>query len=142
MFAIAPALRTRPSSQTNAVSLSPSTNTSGAISAHTPRGADSGNLIAMALAVDCAVDVTAALASTQTAAVLYGMRQRGPFARLGQWNDANRSDRERALERVRVELGNDEFERNAALGAAMSYDEALDYTLYELDRLLAEIENP
>ena len=30
-----------------------------------------------------------------------------------------------------AELGDDEFERNAALGAAMSYDEALDYTLYE-----------
>ena len=68
------------------------------------------------------------------------MRERGPIAHLGQWNDAHRIDRERAVERVRTELGDDEFERNVALGAAMSYDEGLDYALAELDRLLAQVE--
>ena len=105
-------------------------------------GADIGDVIAIAVAMGAAVEVIATLGATQTAAVLYGLRERGPFAGMGSQNDAHRIDRERTVERVRAELSDDEFERNAARGAAMSYDEGLDYALAELDRLLAEIEDP
>ena len=39
---------------------------------------------------------------------------------------------------LRASLGTDGFERAAALGAAMTYDELVEYVLGELERLLAE----
>ena len=103
------------------------------------RGADTGDVLGMALAVGCAIEVIAILGSTQSAAVLYGMLNHGPLAQLW-WNDAQRIDRIRTVERIRAELTDDEFERSAALGAAMSFEEGLDYALADLNRLRAEVE--
>ena len=50
--------------------------------------------------------------------------------------EAELQDREHALGVLRASLGTDGFERAAALGAAMTYDEVVEYTLGELERLL------
>jgi hypothetical protein len=45
-------------------------------------------------------------------------------------------DRQRALERLEADLGADPYAAAIALGAAMTYDEALDSTTRALDALL------
>ncbi len=47
-------------------------------------------------------------------------------------------DRDRALRALRTSLGADAYERALGVGSAMTFDEVVDYTLDQLERLLAE----
>ncbi len=48
------------------------------------------------------------------------------------------TDRQAALDRVRAQLDPDRYDAAHATGAAMTYEQTVEYTLAELDRLLAE----
>ncbi len=75
----------------------------------------------------------------EPAAVIAGAEDDGA---LVAWDytgaDDEREDHEHALGVLRESLGTADFERAAALGAAMTYDEVVEHVLGELERLLAE----
>ena len=48
-------------------------------------------------------------------------------------------EHEAVRDRVRAELGEDDYAAATARGAAMSYDDILGFTLGELDRIVAEL---
>ena len=72
--------------------------------------------------------------------MITGAETEGPLAVSdGQAGvDAELEDHAAGARSVRAALGPDAFESAAALGAAMTYDEVAEYTLGELERLLAE----
>jgi hypothetical protein len=80
------------------------------------------------------------LGHPEPAAVLAGAETDGPLA---QWTTglvgvrAELQDRDEALNTLRASLGPDAYARTAARGAAMTYDEIVEYTLNELEQLLA-----
>jgi hypothetical protein len=72
------------------------------------------------------------------AAVLTGVVNDGPLA---EWDaltgvEADQQDRERAHDAMLAALGSDRYQHATARGAAMSYDEVVDYARSELERLL------
>ena len=48
------------------------------------------------------------------------------------------ADRQAALDHARAQLGPDRYDAAHATGAAMSYEQIVEYTLAELDRLQTE----
>ena len=99
----------------------------------------SGNRTMLAGALNRTKLALVELGYPEPAAVLAGAETDGP---LVPWNingsDAELQDRDDALGTLRASLGPDAYERTAALGSAMTYDEIVEYTLDELERLLAE----
>jgi hypothetical protein len=99
----------------------------------------SGNRTMLAGALNHTKLALVELGYPEPAAVLAGAEADGP---LVPWNttgsDAELQDRDDALETLRASLGHDAYARSAALGSAMTYDEIVEYTLDELERLLAE----
>ncbi len=76
----------------------------------------------------------------EPAAVLAGAEADGP---LVPWNlfdgvPVELQDRDHALRVLRDSLGAEGYERTAGVGAAMTFDEVVGYTLEQLERLLAE----
>jgi predicted ATPase/class 3 adenylate cyclase len=76
----------------------------------------------------------------EPAAVLTGVVTDGPLA---VWDalagvEADQQDREQALDAMLAALGLDRYQHAAARGAAMSYDEVVDYAGGELERLLVD----
>ena len=51
---------------------------------------------------------------------------------------ADVAERDAILDRARAQLGPDRYDAAYAIGAAMSYEELVEYTLAELDRLQTE----
>ncbi len=76
----------------------------------------------------------------EPAAVLAGAEHNGPLAawHIADCAEAELQDREHALSALRASLGPHAYGRTAALGSTMTYDEIVEYTLNELERLLAE----
>jgi predicted ATPase/class 3 adenylate cyclase/tetratricopeptide (TPR) repeat protein len=68
----------------------------------------------------------------EPAATLVGALTRGALADVGNF-PLVAGGRARTLERVRVELGNDSTDRLVAQGAAMTYDEIINYALQHLE---------
>ena len=68
----------------------------------------------------------------EPAATLVGALTRGALADVGNF-PLVAGARARTLERVRVELGEDSTDRLVAEGAAMTYDEIIDYALRHLE---------
>ena len=70
---------------------------------------------------------------SEPAAVLAGAEHTGPLAAWSiDESAAELQDREHALWALRSSLGPDGYERTAALGSTMTYDEIVGYTLDEI----------
>ena len=74
----------------------------------------------------------------EPAAVLAGAEIDGPLVDWHNSEKAELADAEHAVSTLRASLGDDAYERAAARGAVMTYDEVVEYTLDEVERLLAE----
>ena len=75
----------------------------------------------------------------EPAAVIAGAEADGPLVpwSFGDGVPVELQDREHALRVLRESLGAEGYERAAAVGAAMTFDEVVEYTLDELERLSA-----
>jgi hypothetical protein len=100
----------------------------------------SGNRVMLAGALYRTRFALVALGDSEPAAVLTGAETEGPFAAWDVYANAEPEiqDRELALDTLRTALGPNEYGCAFARGAAMTYDEVVEYTLNELDRLLAD----
>jgi hypothetical protein len=98
-----------------------------------------GSRPSIVITLTVGVDVLATLGYAEQAAVLAGVITGGPLAPLiaDRIDSTEQVSLERALAPVREKLGADGYARCTARGAAMSYDEIIDYTLTELDQLPA-----
>ena len=96
------------------------------------RAHDSGQLVMLAFVLSCGVNVAVDLDAPELAAMLGGAITDGSLA------DLVRADRRAALDHAQAQLGPDRYDAAHATGFAMSYDRIVEYTLAELDRLLAE----
>jgi predicted ATPase/class 3 adenylate cyclase len=103
---------------------------------------DIGDRPGMAATLRISVSVLVELGYYEPAAVILGAITNGSLAALTAFVRAELRVWEGAGETVRTELGPDGFERSAALGAAMSYDELVDSILHELDRILCDLPSP
>jgi len=86
----------------------------------------------LAFVLSCGVNVAVDLDAPELAATLGGAITDGSLA------DLVRADREAALDHAQAQLGPDRYDAAHAAGFAMSSDRIVEYTLAELDRLLAE----
>ena len=88
--------------------------------------------------LDRAVVALSALGSPEHAAVAGGAVTGGPLAHLSFLPDMERRERADALERARAELGDDAYHAAITRGAAMTYEQNLEYWINELGRLIDE----
>ena len=103
------------------------------------RAHDIGQLVILAFVLSCGVNVAVDLDAPELAATLGGAVTDGSLASLTYLVDALlRADRQAALDHARAQLGPDRYDAARATGIALSYDRIVEYTLSELDRLLAE----
>jgi hypothetical protein len=98
---------------------------------------DKGDRPMLVLALDRGIQVLADLGESEPATVLAGIALDGPLSALSNLPVAEHTDREHVLQRLRVELGDAQYEKARLRGAHKSYDEVVSYTLGELDRLAA-----
>ena len=96
------------------------------------RAHDSGQLVMLAFVLSCGVNVAVDIDAPELAATLGGAVIDGSLTYLV------RADRQAALDHAQAQLGSDRYDAAHAKGIAMSYDRIAEYTLAELDRLLAE----
>jgi predicted ATPase/DNA-binding SARP family transcriptional activator len=98
----------------------------------------SGNRAMLAIALYRTRLALVELGYSEPAAVLTGVETEGPFAEWDVFGNAEPEtrDRELALHTLRAALGPEQYARAFARGAAMTYDEVVEYTVGELERLL------
>ena len=99
---------------------------------------DSGNFNSFAGSLNGALPVLVQLDYPQSVAVLAGITTRGALAAVSLLSDDEQQERNQAMEAAQARLGPDAYEHALARGAAMTNDDAVTYTLKELDRVLAE----
>jgi predicted ATPase/class 3 adenylate cyclase len=105
----------------------------GVVGAH-----DSGQVsVLLSWVLSYGVSVAADLDAWEFAATLGAALTDGPLAGMIYGNPAL-ADRQAALDHARAQLGPDRYEAAHATGIAQSYQQIVEYTLAELDRLLAE----
>jgi predicted ATPase/class 3 adenylate cyclase len=100
---------------------------------------DSGQRLAVSRALDNGVSVAADLGAWELAATLDGAvldAQRLGLSRIA--GATERAARSAALAHARAQLGPDRFDAARAAGTAMTYEQLVEHTLDELDRLLTE----
>jgi predicted ATPase len=103
------------------------------------RAYDIGQLFTMvSLILNYCVSAAADLGAPEFAGTLGGFLTVGPLSEDVTVAPSLLSERQAALHDVRAQLGVDRYEAGIARGAAMSFDEAVEYTLGELDRLHAD----
>jgi predicted ATPase/class 3 adenylate cyclase len=103
------------------------------------RAYDSGQPVLLAFVLSCGVNVAIDLDAPELAARLGGALCDGSLAGLTYLVDARvRADRQAALGHAQAQLRPDLYDAARATGIAMSHDRIVEYTLAELDRLLAE----
>ena len=88
-----------------------------------------------------AVSVAADLDAWEFAATLGAAVTDGPLAEPAWVDPDERADRQATLDDARERLGPDRYDAAHATGAAMSYEQTVEYTLAELDRRLAETDS-
>jgi hypothetical protein len=93
---------------------------------------DTGQGVITAILLNYGVSVAAELDAWEFAATL------GAAVTSSMLSAAERTDRQAALDQARTHLGPDRYDAAVATGTAMSHEELVEYTLGELDRLLAE----
>jgi predicted ATPase/class 3 adenylate cyclase len=76
-----------------------------------------------------------ALAEPEPACILGGLTS-GPLAEFGIVPRPDRDDTRQSLDELRAQLGAERFEELTTRGRALAYDEAVSYSLRELDELL------
>jgi hypothetical protein len=81
--------------------------------------------------------VFARFGDLQAAAVLAGALVDGPLAELAGFPGMAQSHDDPALARLQFALGPDTYREATARGAAMSFDQIVEYMLTEIDRMLA-----
>jgi predicted ATPase/class 3 adenylate cyclase len=74
----------------------------------------------------------------EPAAVLAGVIVDGSLAEINRFPGSAREHGDRVLVRIEEALGSDAYRRAAARGASMSFEEIVEYTIGELDRVIAE----
>jgi hypothetical protein len=92
----------------------------------------------LAFALSCGVNVAVDVGAPELAARLGGALSDGSLAGLTSLDASVRADGQAALEHARAQLGSDLHDAARATDIAMSGDLIVEYTLAELDRLLAE----
>ena len=81
----------------------------------------------------------ASVGDAEGAAVLAGIVTVGPFCDLTSLQGGPEEEaRDGIIDVLRVELGADRFATATTEGAAMGYDELIDYSLGEVRRLIAQ----
>jgi hypothetical protein len=95
-----------------------------------------GELTGIATTFDRGIQVLTHLGHYEVAAVLGGIATEGVFANTFGVPVHEIPDRERALQQLREELGDERYAAAVARGAAMSYEEALGSTIRALDDFL------
>jgi predicted ATPase/class 3 adenylate cyclase len=99
-------------------------------------GHEFGQQAWLVTALDRGIQVLGHLGHWEPTAVLGGMVLDGPLGRLSILPLAEHQARSDALERARQELGDHRYRAAHTRGAAMTYEQIIEYTLAELDRLL------
>ena len=103
------------------------------------RAHDTGQSVMLAFVLSCGVSVAANLDAPELATTVGGAVTDGPLAELTYLVDPLvLAERQGLLEHARAQLGPDRYDTGHATGAAMSYEEIVEYTLAELDRLQTE----
>jgi predicted ATPase/class 3 adenylate cyclase len=93
---------------------------------------DTGQAVITAILLNYGVSVAAELDAWGLAATL------GAAVTSSMLSATERTDRRAALDQARTQLGRSRYDAAVATGTAMSYEELVEYTLGELERLLAE----
>ncbi len=93
---------------------------------------DTGQAAITAILLNYGVIVAAATDAWELAATL------SAAATSSMLSATERTDRQAALDQARTQLGRGRYDAAVANGIAMSHDELVEYTLGELDRLVAE----
>jgi predicted ATPase/class 3 adenylate cyclase len=96
-------------------------------------GRDQGSRPQLAAALDWALTPLTRIGRPDVAAVFLGTLLRGALADVGNFPGVDAA-RTRTLERVRVALGDERTNELVTHGAAMSYDELVEYAIDHLDR--------
>jgi tetratricopeptide (TPR) repeat protein len=90
-------------------------------------------------ALDRAIEILVSAGELDRAAVITGVVTRGPFREMTSLQGGPEEQaRARVIEELRGRLGAPRFDAAVERGAALSYDEVIDYSVGELDALLAE----
>jgi predicted ATPase/class 3 adenylate cyclase len=100
-------------------------------------GRDIGDRAVIAQSVASAVEVAFTAGDAAVAAVCGGVLDSDAFRALLLANDPHGPERRRVLGRVRTELGEDEYAQQVARGAAMPFDEGLEYALEAFERMIS-----
>jgi predicted ATPase len=98
---------------------------------------DAGDRLSMITALDRTLPLVQRLGDAHATAVLGGIIDGSAFDPLSYMSARDRNERSRALERARAELTPDDYEAARALGAAMPYDDIVQYAVDLLDGSLA-----
>jgi tetratricopeptide (TPR) repeat protein len=98
-----------------------------------------GNHTTVVGAFGCGVVTLSVLGHREHAAVLAGAMQAPAFVDIDVFSSQERVENDQTLEQLRETLGSERFAEAEARGAVMSYEEAVEYALAELDRLIAEL---
>jgi predicted ATPase/class 3 adenylate cyclase len=102
-------------------------------------GRDIGDRAVVAQCFASAPEVAFTAHETARAAVCGGVLDSDAFRGLLSPNDPHGPERQRVLDRVRTELGEDEYARHVALGIAMTFDEATAYALEMFESILRDV---
>ena len=98
---------------------------------------DTGQRTELIASIDRAVDVVCRAGHDETGAILQGIATLGPLASV---NTVLRSTHvARRESRLRDQLGDEVFEAAMDRGAAMPYEDVVDFVTTEVDRMLAEL---
>ena len=93
----------------------------------------------LAFVLSCGVSVAVDLDAPELAATLGGAVTDGSLAGVTYIvNALVRADRQAAFDDARAQLGSSRYDAAVATGIAVSSDRIVEYTLAELDRLLAD----
>jgi predicted ATPase/class 3 adenylate cyclase len=93
---------------------------------------DQGARPQLAAALDWSLSPLIKVGRPEPAATFVGALTGGPLAEMGNFPDVDAA-RARILERLHVELGDDTSDALVARGAAMTYDEIVEYALHHLE---------
>jgi predicted ATPase len=105
------------------------------------RAHDTGQPVVLATILNHGIGVAADLNALEFAATLGAAATDGPLAWLINVGPALLIQRQAALDQVRARLDPERYHAAVARGTATSYEQIVEYTLAELDRLLAETNN-
>ena len=93
---------------------------------------DQGARPQLAAALDWSLSPLIKVGRPEPAATFVGALTGGPLAEMGNFPDVDTA-RARILERLHVALGDDTSDALVGRGAAMTYDEIVDYALHHLE---------